>query len=364
MKIITILGVRPQFVKAAPVSRIIRSELSEIYIHTGQHYDKDMSDIFFEEMSIPRPDYNLAVGSGTHAKQTADMMVGIEQILLKEKPDAVMIYGDTNSTLAGALAAVKIHIPVIHVEAGLRSFNNYMLEEINRILSDRISSVLFCPTQTAVNNLASEGITKGVYNVGDVMCDAVKYYLNKSAEISDSEHIKHLIPLFNSKAQLNGKWYLATVHRAENTDSAEKLEIILNAFSRLDGTVIFPVHPRTKGLVQTVLQKNSYKNIIFCQPLGYLDMLYFAKKAQKIITDSGGLQKEAYMINTPCVTVREQTEWVETLNGNFNILARLNADDIVNKVNNTKIDASEKREYYGDGYAAEKILKILREIKL
>lgn len=359
MKILTVVGARPQFVKAAAVSRVIRPQIEEKIIHTGQHYDANMSDIFFEEMSIPRPDYNLGVGSGSHAKQTADMLIGIEKILLSEKPDYLMIYGDTNSTLAGALAAVKIHIPVIHIEAGLRSFNMKMPEEINRILSDRISNILLCPTDTAVQNLHNEGITNNVYNIGDVMCDAVHYYLKKSEQISDAEHWNHIFPLYGSKVESTNKWYLVTIHRADNTDSEDKIEIALDALSQLNATVIFPVHPRTKTLVQKVLERKNCKNIIFCEPIGYLDMLYFANHAIKIVTDSGGLQKEAYIMDTPCVTIREQTEWVETLKGNHNILAHLEVNDILEKIYKTKIDATQKQQYYGSGDAADKLLKIL-----
>lgn len=362
MKIVTVIGARPQFVKAAAVSRVIRPKITEKFIHTGQHYDVNMSDIFFTEMSIPKPDYNLGVGSGSHAKQTADMLVGVEKILLEEKPDYLMVYGDTNSTLAGALAAVKIRIPVIHIEAGLRSFNMNMPEEINRILSDRISNVLCCPTETAVSNLRKEGITQNVYNIGDVMCDAVLYYLKKSEQISETEHWNHIIPMYGSKADKADKWYLVTIHRAENTDSEQKIETVLNALSQLDATVIFPVHPRTKSLVQKVLERKKCGNIIFCEPIGYLDMLYFANHAQKIVTDSGGLQKEAYIMDTPCVTVREQTEWVETLNGNHNVLAHLKTEDILNKVFKTKIDVTQKRQYYGSGDAAFKLLKILEDL--
>lgn len=363
MRIVTVVGARPQFIKAAAVSRVIRPKIEEIFIHTGQHYDENMSNIFFNEMKIPQPDYNLGVGSGSHAKQTADMMVGIEKILLEEKPDYLMVYGDTNSTLAGALAAIKIHIPVIHIEAGLRSFNMAMPEEINRILTDRISDILCCPTDTAVENLRKEGIIKGVYNIGDVMCDAVKFYL-QTAEMQDKRlHFNRLLPMFDCEIPVMDEWYLATVHRAENTDSALKIETILNAFERLDAKVLFPVHPRTKSLVQAVLSKKRYRNTLFCQPVGYFDMLYFANLAKKIVTDSGGLQKEAYIMDTPCITVREQTEWVETLEGKHNVLTHLNTDDIVDKVMNTKVSGSKKQNYYGNGDAALRLLQVLESVK-
>lgn len=360
MKILTVVGARPQFVKAAAVSRVIRKGIEEVLVHTGQHYDANMSDIFFEELSIPRPDYNLGVGSGSHAKQTAEMLIKIEELILKEKPDFVMVYGDTNSTLAGALAAVKIHVPIIHVEAGLRSYNMNMPEEINRILTDRISALLLCPTDEAVKNLDKEGVKENVYNVGDVMCDAVLFYGKQIDTHNKDYYIKRLNPLFEGE-QVPDRWYMATIHRAENTDSAEKIKSILDAFEQFDEKVIFPVHPRTKGLVRDLVKKYGYRNTYFCEPMGYVDMLFFTKNAKKVVTDSGGLQKEAYILKTPCVTVRDQTEWIETLKGNHNILAKPDTADILNKVNNTVIDEKEYHNYYGNGDAAEKILKIIKE---
>lgn len=361
-KIVTVVGARPQFIKAAAVSRVLRREFEEVLVHTGQHYDRNMSDIFFKELSIPMPDYNLGVGSGSHAYQTAEMLVRIEDVLIKEKPDALMVYGDTNSTLAGALAAVKIHIPVIHIEAGLRSGNMGMPEEINRILTDRISDILFCPTDDSIMNLKTEGIWNNVFNVGDVMCDAVLYYGAQMDKHSLEYYKDRLVPLKYNRTALGDKWYLATIHRAENTDDIVKIEQILAAFEALDRQVIFPVHPRTKKLVENVVDKHGYENICFCEPMGYIDMLYFLKHAIKVVTDSGGLQKEAYILDTPCVTVREQTEWVETLGGNCNILAHPTKEDIYRKVVETKIDEIAKRPYYGKGDSAEKILKILGEI--
>lgn len=358
MKIVTIVGARPQFIKAAAVSRVIRETCEEILVHTGQHYDNNMSDIFFEELHIPKPNYNLGVGSGSHGKQTAEMIMGIEEILLKEKPDYIMLYGDTNSTLAGAIAASKILIPIIHIEAGLRSFNMAMPEEQNRILTDRISKYLFCPTEVAVKNLKDEGITKGVYNVGDVMCDAVMYYSAIMEKYPSQYFFSRLKGIYEEIPNL-GKWYLATVHRAENTDNIEKVSEILGAFEAMDEKVIFPVHPRTKKLVAQLRERNQYKNIVFVEPIGYLDMLYFTKNAKKVVTDSGGLQKEAYILNTPAVTVRDQTEWVETLIGNHNILAKPNKEDILKKVFETNIDETKKHHHYGQGDAAKKICSIL-----
>jgi len=359
MKIATVVGARPQFIKAAAVSRVLRNKHKEILIHTGQHYDNNMSDIFFEELNIPKPDYNLAVGSGSHAKQTAQMLIGIEEVLLKEKPDLLIVYGDTNSTLAGALAASKIHIPIAHVEAGLRSFNMKMPEEQNRILTDRISSYLFCPTETAVINLKNEGITSKVYNVGDVMCDAVLFYIKKAENYTADNYFARMIGLFDDIKYPN-KWYMTTIHRAENTDDINKISEILKALENLDEKVIFPVHPRTKSMVNQLYNNNKYKNIIFIEPVGYLDMLYLTKNAVKVITDSGGLQKEAYIMDTPCITVRDQTEWVETLAGNHNILCKPKSEDIIDKVINTKTDKQNKLNYYGNGDAAHKITELLK----
>lgn len=364
MKILTVIGARPQFIKAAAVSRKLREHHTEILVHTGQHYDKNMSDVFFDELSIPHPEYNLGVGSGTHAEQTASMLVGIEKLLLSEKPDYLMTYGDTNSTLAGALAASKLHIPVVHVEAGLRSYNMLMPEEQNRVLCDHISSLLFCPTQTAIDNLKKESVTKGVYNVGDVMCDAVLYY-SKGMDTTDvSAHFSALKGLFG-EIKIPDEWYMATVHRAENTEGEEKVAGILSAFEEFDAPVIFPVHPRTKPTVALLNERNKYKNIIFVEPVGYLDMLFFTKNAKKVVTDSGGLQKEAYILETPCVTVRPQTEWVETLGGNRNILAKPTKESILAAVFDTEV-SPEVKELYGDGRAADKIIEILdkqRDVK-
>lgn len=361
MKIVTIVGARPQFIKAAAVSRVLRREYTEVLVHTGQHYDSNMSDIFFEELQIPRPDYNLGVGSGSHAKQTAEMLVKIEEILLKEKPDYVMVYGDTNSTLAGALAASKILIPIIHVEAGLRSYNRAMPEEQNRILTDHLSSILFCPTQTSVDCLGREGIKENVYQIGDVMCDAVMYYSKEMEKLSKQYFADRLEGIYG-KVELGDSWYLATIHRAENTESADKIEEILAAFEQLKEPVLFPVHPRTKQIVDKLTEKHQYKNIRFVKPLGYLDMLFFTKNAVKVVTDSGGLQKEAYILGVDSVTVRDQTEWVETLEGNHNVLCKPSKEEIIDKVNNTQVSSKPWKALYGNGDAAAHICRILGEI--
>lgn len=353
MKIITIIGARPQFIKAAPFSREIRKEHTELIIHTGQHYDKNMSQIFFDELDIPEPDYNLGIGSGDHGQQTGQMLMEIENVLLKEKPDYLLVYGDTNSTLAGALAASKLHIPVIHIEAGLRSFNKKMPEEINRIMTDHVSSYLFCPTDTAVENLENENINTNVLNVGDIMYDAVLF--NKDIAEEKSDILK--------TTGLNKKGYhLITVHRAENTDSKEKLENILYSFAQINDTKVWPMHPRTKSKIKEFgFNVEEIPNLIVIEPVGYLDMLKLVSNAKKLITDSGGVQKEAYFMEVPCITLREQTEWVETLKDNANILTGTDPELIVKSI---KKDVAPK--YYplfGEGNTARKIVDILESRK-
>lgn len=358
MKIITIVGARPQFIKAAAVSKILRKNHMEILVHTGQHYDGNMSEIFFDELGIPLPEYNLGVGSGSHGKQTAEMLIGIEEIILKEKPDSVLVYGDTNSTLAGALAASKLLVPVIHVEAGLRSYNKAMPEEQNRVLTDHISDILFCSTDTAVRNLKNEAITGSVYQVGDVMCDAVLHYSREMQKLPRKHFFDHLNGLYAEVRPLK-EWYLATIHRAENTDTIKKMREILDAFEAFTRPVLFPVHPRTKAIVDRLVTERKYTNIVFTEPIGYLNMLFFTKNAIKVVTDSGGLQKEAYILGTNVVTIRDQTEWIETLNGNCNILCKPNKNDILEKVYHTVISDVHRMPFYGSGDAAAKICSLL-----
>lgn len=350
-KIVTIVGARPQFIKAAAVSREIRKYFKEILVHTGQHYDRDMSQVFFDELKIPKPDYNLNIGSGSHGEQTGKMLVGIEEVLTKEKPDIVLIYGDTNSTLAGALAASKMHIPVTHVEAGLRSYNKEMPEEINRILSDHISEFLFCPTQTAVQNLKKENITKGVHNVGDVMLDAMLFNVKIAEEKSD----------ILKRMGLSSKSYvLATIHRAENTDNRDRLKGIVNGFSLSNQKIVLPLHPRTRKILEKQNIKLG-KNIIFCDPVGYLDMLVLEKNAKIIATDSGGIQKESYFMKVPCVTLRDETEWVETLEDNNNVLVGANMERISREIQSDKTFSKNSRNYFGTGKASKKIADILKD---
>lgn len=341
MKIVSIVGARPQFIKAAVVSRVLRANpaIKELLLHTGQHYDENMSDIFFRELSIPEPDYNLEVGSGSHARQTGAMLQGIEDILINEKPDWVLVYGDTNSTLAGALAATKLHIPVAHVEAGLRSFNRDMPEEINRIVTDRISDILFAPTRTAVTNLENEGLGAVTYFTGDVMYDSVLFYRQRILE-NPQQFITPGIPQ---------NYLLATIHRAENTDHPQNLKNIFNAFSRLNSEIVLPLHPRTKNILES--QSIIPSNVRIIEPVGYLQMMKLTMDAQKVLTDSGGLQKEAYFLNRPCITLRTETEWIETLHDNWNIITGSDPDLIVNAVN-CSFPSQPQKDAFGDGNSA------------
>lgn len=356
-KVITVIGARPQFIKASMISKQMKDVFEEIIVHTGQHYDNNMSDIFFEQLEIPKPNYNLHIGSGSHGQQTGRMLEEIEKIILIEKPDYVLVYGDTNSTLAGALAASKLLIPVIHVEAGLRSFNKSMPEEQNRILTDHISTILFCPTKVAVNNLKNENITNNVYQVGDVMCDSVLFYSKLAMDKIKKLDIK---PIYEERKVNN--WYLTTIHRAENTFDDKNLIQILKVLNELDEMVIFPVHPRIKKMIDKLQENNNYTNIYFIEPVDYLTMLYLTKNAKKVITDSGGLQKECYILDIPCITVRNQTEWVETLNKGYNVLAKPEYNDLKEKIANSKIIDNNKINYYGDGHCSEKIVEILNKI--
>ena len=348
MKILTVVGARPQFVKAAAVSRVLRENHTEVLVHTGQHYDERMSEVFFRELGIPEPDYNLEVGSAGHSVQTGEMLIRMEPIFEQEKPDWVLVYGDTNSTLAGALVASKLHIPVAHVEAGLRSFNREMPEEINRVLTDHVSKLLFCPAQKAVENLKLEGVTSGVHVVGDVMYDAVLRH--SDAAEKKSSILKSL--------DLRPKHYLlATVHRASNVDDTSKLLNILETFSMTGETVVFPVHPRTRKAIETAGYKVG-ENIKLIEPVGYLDMLWLEKNARMILTDSGGVQKEAYWFATPCVTLREETEWVETVESGWNVVVGIERERILNAVHKFSVPAS-RPNLFGDGDAAQKIVCLL-----
>jgi len=356
MKIVTVVGTRPQFIKMAPVSRELRKHFNEIVLHTGQHYNYEMNKIFFEQLNIPEPDYYLGVGSGTHGYQTGEMIKRIEKILLEEKPDLVLVYGDTNSTLAGALAAVKLHIKVAHVEAGLRSFDKRMPEEVNRILTDHISDILFCPTETAVKNLYNEGIKNGVYLTGDVMFDALL------TNIQIAERNSKILTELGLKPK---DYCLATVHRAENTDNRKNLENIINAFIESEELIVFPAHPRTvKSLkIYGLLDRlKKAENVLLIKPVGYLDMLLLEKNAKKILTDSGGVQKEAYLLKVPCITLRERTEWIETVEDGWNILVGANKEKILKALKEFEPNGETYSYKFGDGRASERIVKILMEV--
>jgi len=350
MKIVSIVGARPQFIKCAPVSRELRKEHEEILVHTGQHYDHGMSAVFFEELAIPEPDYNLGIGSGAHGRQTGAMLGAIEDVLEKEEPEIVLVYGDTNSTLAGALAAAKMHVPVAHVEAGLRSFDRRMPEEVNRVLTDHASDILFCPTATAVRNLAAEGVTEGVFLVGDVMVDA----MNHNRAIAEERS-----RILEDAGVRPGEYLVVTVHRPSNTDSRENMAAIIGALGEAGVPVVFPVHPRTrKFLLGYDLLAAMPENIRITEPLGYLDMLRLMAHAKKILTDSGGVQKEAYMLGVPCITLRENTEWVETVEAGWNVLVGAEREGIVDVIRQFSPGFLQKR-IFGEGDASLRIREIL-----
>ena len=355
MHILTIIGARPQFIKAAVLSRYIRNNpqlgVKETIVHTGQHYDQNMSDIFFTEMDIPQPHYNLHIGSGSHGKMTGLMLEKIEALLLELKPNAVLVYGDTNSTLAGALAASKLHIPVAHVEAGLRSYMMVMPEEQNRRLTDHLSTWLFCPTDTAIDNLKKEGITstgslpsadnKTVCKTGDIMYDASLYYRQK-----------------NISLQIPSNFILLTIHRAENTDDPVRLKSIVNAVNSLsESKFIFPVHPRTKKIL-TEYGLDFGKHVTLIDPVGYLEMLKYEEACVAVLTDSGGVQKEAFFFQKPCITMRDTTEWVELVSSGWNTLTGADTGKIISAIRNIHAPA-DYPQLYGDGHTAEKIIEVL-----
>jgi len=348
-KIASIVGARPNFIKCAPLSREIRKEFNEVIIHTGQHYDYEMNKVFFEELNIPEPDYHLDVGSGSHGYQTGEMIKRIEEVLLKEEPDLVLVYGDTNSTIAGALAASKLHITVAHIESGLRSYDKSMPEEINRILTDHCSDILFCPTETSADNLKREGVMNGVHLTGDVMVDALK------ENIKIAEKKERILDEIDLKSK---EYYLATIHRAENTDDFERLENIVDAFCEI-GNLVFPCHPRTEKCLKGFgLWDRLVKNVRVVRPVGYLDMLMLERNARKVLTDSGGVQKEAYIFKIPCITLRDNTEWVETVEDGWNVLVGADEEKIVREANEFE-PGNKQRNVFGSGDASEIIVKII-----
>jgi UDP-GlcNAc3NAcA epimerase len=395
MKIVTIVGARPQFIKAAAVSRAIeafnrrgpRRRIQEILVHTGQHYDDVMDRVFFEELEIPRPRHHLGVGSGPHGKQTARMMEGIESVLQKEKPDLVLVYGDTNSTLAGTLTAVKLNLPVAHVEAGLRSYNRVMPEETNRVLTDHLSRFLFCPTAVSVQNLVKEGIRNSretvVRQVGDVMYDSMIYYSKIAEQKSSILKDLNLLPnaphfaLRHEPRGVHGSpephmvqgefrtpnYYLATLHRAENTDNPEKLGSIVRALSRIGrkAVVVLPLHPRTRKMMKAYHLLPNVQGLMLIEPLSYLNMVKLMKHSKAVFTDSGGVQKEAYWLRVPCFTLREETEWVETVKSGWNVLVGTEEKRILSTVRTLDEEKGRRRSQalFGNGKASEEIIQTL-----
>lgn len=351
MRVVSIVGARPQFIKAAPVCRALRERHEEILVHTGQHYDRAMSGVFFEELGIPAPDFNLGVGSGSHGRQTAEMLAAIESLLIEAAPDCVLVYGDTNTTLAGGLAAAKLDIPVAHVEAGLRSFDRRMPEEVNRVVVDHISRVLLCPTPAAVENLRAEGLTRGVELVGDVMLDTARHYAEGLASAQT----------LSAFGVSPGEYFLATVHRAGNSDDPGRLAAIVRAFTRVGKTVVWPVHPRTAknlaafGLEHLVRETGDVRMV---DPVSYGQTIALLRDAAALLTDSGGMQKEAYFFGVPCVTLRDETEWVETVELGWNVLAGADTERIVAAAGDLS-RPSARPDVYGDGHAAEAVVAAL-----
>lgn len=353
MKIVTVVGARPQFIKAAAGSRQLRIEHSEILVHTGQHFDDNMSAVFFRELGIPKPDYNLGISGGTHAQMTARMLIGIEDILMSEKPDAVLVYGDTNSTLAAALAAAKIQIPVIHVEAGNRLGTLNNPEEINRIVADHMARMNFCVTATSLENLKNEGLGNRSYCVGNIMYDSFLHFANSNW------NEKNIFDFDGNKVVVPNEYYYMTCHRQENTFSDEPLKEILEAMNSLDAPTIYAVHPRNHERALRVCKNNHYRNIILTQPVGYIDSVHLVQNAKKIVTDSGGLQCEAFYAGVQCVFVLDYIVWPETMVGNRNQLAKPDHNDILSKLSVAQ-NIDPQYQPFGDGHAAEHICEILR----
>ncbi len=370
MKLLSIVGARPQFVKAAMVFAAVRRRnrrrarpIDHCLVHTGQHYEHKLSGVFFDQLPLPKPDYFLAVGSGTHGAQTAAMLERVEGVLLREKPDVAIVYGDTNSTVAGALAAAKLHIRVAHVEAGLRSFNRRMPEELNRVATDHLSDLLLCPTPTAVENLRREGISGGVSLVGDVMLDAVEHFRPLAARRGK---------VFAQLGVQPDNYVLATIHRAENTDSRERLKEIVESLVRLERPVVFPMHPRVRDRLAQSAEFRALRRKLeqahalrITEPVSYLEMLLLEENARVVLTDSGGVQKEAYFLGVPCLTLRDETEWVETLQDNWNRVVGTSPTKIVPLVeslwspNGARPKAERDLAAFGAGVAAESVVRTL-----
>ena len=355
IKIGVVLGARPQFIKAAPLSKSFqRQHFQELIIHTGQHYDQNMSDVFFNEMNIPKAKYNLGIGGGLHGEQTGKMLISLEKVFLEEKFHLVVVLGDTNSTLAGALVASKLHIPLAHVEAGLRSFNREMPEEINRVVTDHLSDLLFCPSMVSHDNLKEEGIQKNIHVVGDTMVDALMDFLPKVEKLNS----------FSKYEMESKKYFLLTIHRPFNADSDENLSEILKACTKASYPVLFPCHPRTRNRAKKVLkflqQGSTLGKVKMIDPVGYLEMLSLQQNARMILTDSGGIQKEALYLKVPCLTLRSETEWIETFEGGWNQLINANEKLILSAMNK-EYKLMEPPKPYGEGHSCNKIVKIISE---
>lgn len=350
MKIASIVGARPQFIKLSPLSEKINAHFKAVIIHTGQHFDKNMSAMFFKDLNIPEPHYNLGINSGLHGEQTGKMMIELEKVLQHECPSLGIVFGDTNSTLAGSLVCSKLHLPTVHIEAGLRSFNKEMPEEINRIVSDHTSDFLFAPTQTAMQNLEKEGLAEKAILTGDIMVDALRDNIERADRVSK---------ILEQKGLVAGKYYLMTLHRPYNVDDPVKLSKILTKLSKIGGQIIFPVHPRTRKVIddnQLVIPEN----VFLSEPVGYLDFIKLESCSIKIITDSGGIQKEAYILKKPCITIRPETEWVETVNEGWNILVDVDSDDFVNAVE-TFTPSQKQSDLFGKN-VAQKMFDKIQEI--
>ncbi len=355
-KICTVVGARPQFIKLAVVSRVLRREFREVLVHTGQHYDRDMSGVFFEEMDIPRPDYNLGISGGSHGEMTGRMLIEIERVLLEEKPDMLLLFGDTNSTLAGALAAVKLHIPVCHVEAGNRLGTLDNPEEVNRVVTDRVSSLRLACTASCMEFLKREGLEDGAFLTGDPMYDAFRYY----SERLDGSELAELADFAGNPLALPEKFYYMTCHRQENTDTDEKLDQIFQAMESLDAPAVYPVHPRNHDRAERLVREKGYRNILLARPVGYRCSISLVNRAEKIVTDSGGLQREAFFAGKPCVTVFGRVLWPETMANGRNRLAKPDRADILEKLS-APVTFDPAYRPFGGGHSAEEIVKRIGE---
>lgn len=348
-KILSVVGARPQFIKLAPLSKRIRGKFDELIVHTGQHYDKEMSELIFGDLQIPKPDFNLGIGGGNHGEQTGKTLIELEKVLVDVKPDLVVVFGDTNATLAGALAGAKQAIKTLHIEAGLRSYNRTMPEEINRVVADHTSDYLFAPTDTAISNLKKEGLEDKSYLVGDIMVDSLQHNLQIAEQKSD------ILKMHD----ITGRYFVLTLHRPYNVDDPDNLSLLLNKLGELETRIVFPVHPRTKRIIE----ENNIsvpENILTTKPLGYLDFLKIQNGADKILTDSGGIQKEAYILKKPCITLRPETEWVETVDEGWNMLADVRSNNFIEKVVSFS-SPSKQKSVFGEN-VTQKMISVIEEI--